>query len=99
MELDGKRKRTYLTLGEKKELVQIHRSISHWTQQMIAIDFNKRHKRKEVKMNTISKILKNSTRILEASDNLKDMKREKTPMYLEFECALITWFKHVYIFI
>ena len=74
MELDGKRKKTDLTLFEKRELVQIHRSNPHWTQQMLAIDFNKRHKGKEVKRNTISQILKNSTRILEASDNLKYMK-------------------------
>ena len=93
MELDGKRKITNLTLFEKRELVQIHRKNPNWTQQMIAIDFNKRHKGKEVKRNTISQILKNSTRILEVGDNLKDMKREKTPMYLELDSALLTWFK------
>jgi hypothetical protein len=32
---------------------------------MIAIDFNNRHKGKDIKRNTISDILKNSTRILE----------------------------------
>ena len=99
MELDGKINRTDLTLGEKRELIQIYQSNLHWTQQMIAIDFNKRHQGKEVKRNTISHIFKNSTRILEVSNNLKDMKREKTPMYPEFESALLTWFKHVHIFI
>ena len=70
MEVDGQRKRTNLTLGEKRELVQIHQSNPHCTQQMIAIDFNKRHKGKEVKRNTISLILKNSTRILRIYNNL-----------------------------
>ena len=99
MELDGKIKRTDLTLDEKRELVQIRRSNSNWTQQMIAIDFNKRHEGKEVKKNTISHILKKSTMILEVGDNLKDIKRDKTPVYLELESALLTWFKHVHILI
>ena len=99
MELNEKRKRTNLTLDDKRELVQIHWSNPHWTHQMIAIDFNKRHYGKDVKRITISHILKNSTRILEAGDNLKDMKREKAPMYPELESALSTWFKHVHIFI
>jgi hypothetical protein len=93
MELDEKRKITDLTLFEKRELVQVHQSNPNWTQQMIANDFNKRHKGKEVKRNTISQILKNSTRILEAGDSLKDMKREKAPVYPELESALLTWFK------
>ena len=99
MKLDGKRKRIDLTLFEKRELVQIHRSNANWTQQIIAIDFNKRHKGKEIKRNIISQIFKNSTRILEADDNLKDMKREKAPVYPELESALLTWFKQVHIFI
>ena len=98
MELDGKRKRTNLTLFEKRELVQIHRSNPNWTQKMIAIDFNKRHKGKDVKRNTISQILKNSRRILEVGDNLKDMKREKAPVYPELESTLLIWFKQVHIF-
>lgn len=43
---------------------------------MVTIDFNKRHKEKKVRENTVSQIIKNSTQVLEVGDNLKELKRE-----------------------
>ena len=68
---------------------------------MIAIDFEKRHKGKEVKRNTISHILKNPTWIFEVDDfevgdNLKELKRENGPKYIELEIGLLACFKHVF---
>jgi hypothetical protein len=56
---------------------------------MMAIDFKKRHKGKEVKGNITSQILNNSTKKLEVGDNHKELKREKGPKYLELEYALL----------
>lgn len=70
--------RTKLTLDDKRERwCNFINQILVGTRQIIAIDFNKRQKGKEVKKNTISHILKNSSRILEDGDNLKELKRER----------------------
>lgn len=63
----------------------------------MAVDFNKRHKVKEVKRNTISHILKNSTQIFDASANMKELKIGNGPKYPELEIALLACFKHVFI--
>ena len=53
-----KRKKTNLSIEEKKEVVLLDRCNPSWTQQQLANEFNQKHVEKDWKRNRVSQILK-----------------------------------------
>lgn len=86
-----------MTREEKEEVVLLHKSTPSWKQQQLANEFNQKHVGKDLKRNPFSKILEEFVKIMQSSDDMKEVKRTKETMHLELESPLSTWFKQVQI--
>ena len=95
MEESNKRKRTSLTMEDKRQMLSIFKGNPSWSQQTIVDEFSKNFC-KNVKKNIVSQVLNFSNKIVSIqSEFAKDVDRVRDPKYPELENALMAWFKQV----
>ena len=86
----AKRARTQLTFGQKKEICEHQRNHKKLSQSEIAKHFSNKWNQ-QIARNTISDILKDTTKWLSIDSESKDTLRPRVAKYEQLEKALLLW--------